>query len=423
MHSNSNKKNEQAANTDHFPAKQLLLTERGEQWVSNFKDVDKHLARELVSNLTLVSATEFERCLIHKIEEYADGKEGKIALFGARELDIKKSEAVFDKQGGGVNSTPRGVDIGSEGRVASLIRTLANNKPQSFLNHPDVATMRGEKCKHVLFVDDFIGSGRRVLTYVDSFFCNPSVRSWKSYHLFEIAVVAYSGTSKGLQKLARSKYKLVAQIERSCPTLDGILWDTKKRKALKQLCLDYSQKIKMRFPLGYGDVAALLVFEHSCPNNCPQLLWFTPKKNSWTPLFPLKTVDSELRSIFPPVITRGDDRAMLLAAGQKRIASTMQKQAEGPLPASWLTVLALFSTRARRIDAVEAATRFNRIQAADVIEKCVTAGLIDQNWRLTDIGRRELSAARKSSAAKEKLLPNPINEDYYPTSLRSHSES
>ncbi|MBA5686320.1 phosphoribosyltransferase-like protein [Rugamonas apoptosis] len=422
MRKYSTKKIDQGDPADHFPSKKLLLTERGEQWVSNFRDVDKQLARELVSNLTLVSATEFERSLIQKIENYAQGKEGKIALFGARELDIKKGESVFDKEGRGVNSTPRGVDVGSEGRVASIIRTLANNKSE-FLNHPDVATMRTEKCRHVLFIDDFIGSGRRVRSYVDSFFCNPSVRSWKSYHLFKTAVIAYSGTPKGLQKLARSKYKLVAHIERSCPTLGGLLWDTKKRKALTQLCLDYGERLKMGYPLGYGEVAALLVFEHSCPNNCPQLLWFTPKKKSWVPLFPKKTVDSEFRSIFPPAIALGDDTTMLMAAGQKRIASTMQNQVKGPIPASWLTVLALFSTRARRLDAVEAATKFNSVQAADVVEKCVKAGLIDQNWRLTDAGRRELSAAKRLNAEKEKLLPNPMDEVYYPTSLRSHSES
>lgn len=411
------------SHSDDLPAKTLLLTTRGEQWISNFQDVDKHLARELISNLTLVSATEFERCLIKKIEDYARGKDGKIALYGARELDTKKSEAVFDKTGDGVNATPRGADIGSEGRVASIIRTLANNRPDSFLNHPSVTTLRNEKCRHVLFIDDFIGSGKRIISYVTSFFCNPSVRSWKSYHLFETSVIAYSGTPKGLQNLARSKYKLNVQIERSCPTLDGLLWDRKKRKALTQLCLDYGKKLKLRFPLGYGDVGALLVFEHSCPNNCPQLLWFTPKKNTWVPMFPKKTIDTELRTMFPPAITSGNDTAMLLAAGQQRMAATLQQQLQGPLPASWLTVLALFSTRARRLDAVESATKFNSIQAADVIEKCVTAGLVDQNWRLTDAGRRELSAARKLNAAKEKTLPNPINEVYYPTSLRSHSES
>jgi len=39
-------------------------------------------------------------------------------------------------------------------------------------------------------------------------------------------------------------------------------------------------------PLGTGNLQALVVFEHNCPNNSLPVLWKGSETLPWTPLFP-----------------------------------------------------------------------------------------------------------------------------------------
>jgi len=399
--------------------KNLLLTERCEKWLTNFSDQDKRYARDLVAHLTLVSGIEFERKLISILEYEAAQVRGPVALFGVREL--VSGESVFDLSDGAVNSTPRGTDIGSEGRIATIIRNLARNKGEKFLNHPTLSEIRHNRCNAVFFVDDFIGSGKRIGDYIRSFYSFRTVKSWFSYKKFKTVVCAYSGTDVGIQNVRLSKTVPSVQIVRSCPTIDSVFWDLEQRDNIVKLCSGYAKLKRMRIPLGFGEVGALLVFEHSCPNNCPQILWGSPKIGPWEPLFAGKTIDSEARTIFPSEILRRDPVSLLLAAGEERIAKSARLLVKKPLPAEWLAVLSLCSRGIRNPQALEGVTGMNRTDAAVLVEKCIASGLVTSNWRLTDFGRQELRATKKLIAAVEKSLDYVDEPDYYPYSLRGHT--
>jgi len=408
--------------TVELAAINLLLTERGQKWLNNFQDEDKQFARILVSHLMLISEIEFERELIKRIEIEAARHKGCIALFGVRELDEGAQEHIFDAEGTGVNATPRGVDIGSEGRIATILRNMARASNGKFINHPDIIEMREKKCVAIFFIDDFIGSGKRVKKYVEDFYSNATIRSWHSFHLIKTEVFSYSGTSDGIRKIRQSKTRPRINIVRSCPTISTLLLVNEQIDELKILCKNYARTNKMNYPFGFGSVGALIVFEHSCPNNCPQILWGSPKNNSWEPLFLGKAVASNARSVFPPEITRRDPVNLLIAAGEKRIADAARNLVRRPLPAEWLATLSLFEKGVRRIDAVEGVTGLNHSESAKVIEECVTAGLLTQKWRLSVFGQQELKATRKMLSYAQKKLPNSVEYDYYPHALRRYDE-
>jgi hypothetical protein len=210
----------------------------------------------------------------------------------------------------------------------------------------------------------------------------------------------------------------VVRIERSCPTIKSQVRIKKDEKEeIISLCKKYSKRGKLGYSLGFGKAAALIVFEHSCPNNCPQILWGT--NENWSPLFYGKSVSAEARTTFPPEILRHDPVSVLVAAGEERIAQAARALVGRPLPAEWLAVLSLFSRGVRRVDAVESTTGMNRRESSELIDKCVASGLLTQKWRLTDFGSQELRASRKIvSSEKKKLLKAPPH-DYYPRALRS----
>ena len=140
------------------PSNHLLLTERGEQWLRNFDEADRNIARDLAATLALISHNEFERGLASLVLEVAQTINGPVALYGARELDANFR---FGAEDGKylIDATPRGSDIGSEGRLANIIRNIALAQPSKFLNHPNVDELRAKRVDAVFVLDDFIGSG------------------------------------------------------------------------------------------------------------------------------------------------------------------------------------------------------------------------------------------------------------------------
>lgn len=402
---------------DHL-ANKLLLTERGESWLQNFPAEDRPRARKLVSHLTLVSLTEFERSLAQRIEELARKWQGPIALYTVREVPTGSS--VFDHNGVAIPPVPAGRDIGSEGRIASFIRNLA--KQPKFLNNPNIEEMRERRCNAVFFVDDFVGSGQRTKSYVEAFYRHPSIRSWFSYQKFEAVVVTYAAIDEGVKRIQRSKMTPRVSFIRSCPTLRRTVHDDNEYLSLRSLCREFADKHKLGLPYGYGQHIALLVFEHGCPNNCPSILWRKGRDGKWIPLFPDRAVAIDERGVFPPEIVRNEPIHALILAGANRLAKSSRAIISNPLPAEWIAVLLLFAKGVRRIDAIEAATRMNHAESARTIEECVAAGLLTQRWRLTDFGRMELAGIFNAKRTT-KMLPKIVDEYYYPKSLRDHSTS
>ncbi|MEX0139632.1 hypothetical protein MRBLMS1_000393 [Massilia sp. LMS1-1-1.1] len=415
--------------SDDKDSSKLVLTERGELWLQNFVEKDRPTARILAGSLTLISEIEFERELIAALLNFSQKIQGNIALFSVRELRKPGKtgvddcgEHVFQPDGTAIDSTPRGHDIGSEGRVAAILRNFVRGEGSGgkFLNSPSILEMRQNKCVVVIFLDDFIGSGRRVATFINSFYENLTIKSWFSRKKFKTSIICYSGTAQGIKKVRTSKTAPTVIIVRSCPTIDSKLWDSGEKKSIKILCKTYARKNSLAYPLGYDQVGALMIFEHSCPNNVPGIFWSSKDNSPWIPLFEGKAVSLDVRRIFPPEILKNDPTTTLIQAGENRMARSANTVINRPLPGEWLAALSLCSKGVRRVDALEGVSRMNHIEATNVMEKCVAAGLLTQHWRLTKLGSAELLASQRATIDDEKELSKIKKEDYYPYALRSH---
>ena len=85
---------------------------------------------------------------------------------------------------------------GSEAIVANFASTLRRAKESRgpFVASPSLRNMRDAKCRTVLLLEDFSGSGDRVLKFYEAFRRHKTIQSWLSYHLIEIHVAVFSTT-------------------------------------------------------------------------------------------------------------------------------------------------------------------------------------------------------------------------------------
>src|SRR5580704_10227564 len=108
----------------------LLLTHRGREWLAQFDSGDLEVAERLIDSLTLVSHSAFERSIAQTIETLGAEVDGPVGLYATREVDPTKSyfDAPDDdktRPPRGVDADARGADLGSEARIATMIRNLA----------------------------------------------------------------------------------------------------------------------------------------------------------------------------------------------------------------------------------------------------------------------------------------------------------
>jgi hypothetical protein len=399
----------------------LLLTERGQKWVSNFALEDREAASRLVRALTLVSHSAFQRDLSRRIFETAESFDHPVALFAVREMkpgdlpDFLKELNASDPSST-VDAVARGSDLGSEARVAATIRSLCKAHPARLLNHPNVEKMRAARCKAIIVVDDLVGSGNRVREYLAALWTSRSIRSWWSRDNLDFVLVSYAMTDEGVKSVSKLKYAPKLVYNRICPTLRSLPWSQNRKTTVSDLCTKYGAKLAAkRFTMGFQGSAALLVFEHGCPNNVPAILWAKPKRGEdWEPLFPEKTVLPLEGSAFPPEIVRRDPISLLVDIGHEKLAARLQKAP--PISHETILILAYAGKGIRTSGALSFATGLGEEDCRRLIQLCVEWGFLTVRYRLTSAGAAELEAAQR--AARIKAVAPIGTDNYYPTMLR-----
>lgn len=418
-------------------SKKLIHTDQGKKWLSQFEPLDQELAITVANSLTLISHSEFRRKLESKLQQLASEIDGSVALYAVRE--IKKQEnnnlyeekpipffeqAIHSDNGNSVNAVDDTADLGSEAIVAQIIRQISKSNPNKYLNHPALEVIRKDKCNSIIFVDDFIGSGRRVRDFLESFRLEPTVVSWLSGKQINFHVVTYSGTEDGIKYVACHKSKPTLHIYRDAPTFDSIYWSLQKKRDVKNLCEKYGRianKRRKNMWWGYNKGMAAIVFEHGCPNNTPAILWEPNFKGSgWVGLFPNRTVSSATASVFPSEIARGDPIQVLIDAGQSKLARSGALLRRGKMGQIILTALGLIAKGQRKRSTLSFATGLNIESCDHLIEKCIKWQFVTVQRRITPKGLAELNTAKKMKMVEGK--PLDIGSDYYyPNQLRETS--
>lgn len=404
-----------------------FLSEEGivKSWLDNFDDEDRQAAIDLVNEVLLVSRDDFINELNSLLDSISEPKASpkKIALYAER--PIKK---VFGKipcffpnsrhgraEGIGVPpivADPRNQEVGSEGIVANLITDYSRRKGSFCFSHPGPNKLRKEKVRVIGVVTDFIGSGQRILTMLDSFRCVATLNSWASYKLIKFVVLAYSGTTEGLEAVRSHRLRPEVRVVMGCPTIRNSFVG-KRRKEVEKIC--YSHPKRHPDPLGFGASGALIAFSHGCPNNSPPILH--SRRSGWRPLFYGRST-SEL----PSELFRIDECSTL---DQRTHGLLGIRDARNKLDTSknekWVAVLKVLAAAEAGLgnpDEISAKVRMKVNSVNNILKLAIQARWLNCEHRLTPLGMRELARFRRRRR-KAPLLAGSEGSFYYPTQLRT----
>ena len=388
----------------------------GKAWLVQFSVLDQEIGRQMLRSLRLVSHREFVTGISHEVTKLLDDLNGEtVALF-----DVKE--------------TPRGEDVTTQGekeipsrRVpgssADCVRYMNENFSRVYEKrvqaHPTLGWMRSERIKNVVLIDDLIGSGKQISDYLRKEM-ERSLKSWISYKWTKLWIVAYGGLDFGVQAVLRNGYGLTKdRIRLVTPAQHRSQFLT---LPMQEFCKRNARLTRYRNrPLGFGNGGVATIFEHSCPNNAPAILW--SRRRKYNPLFPNQGIPPELISAFyeedvnRPAEILWDSSQYRLALAMLHEPSLVRHQGS-----QWRLLLMLGLASRSRWEDVRISGVLG-IPLAEVELKRSEAhriGLIaDRTRELTPLGRALLDKIRASASKRKKSPKRSVlsaETAYYPQS-------
>ncbi|MBN1546677.1 MAG: hypothetical protein JW902_08470 [Syntrophaceae bacterium] len=410
----------------------LSETEEGVEWIKQLREDDQSLGCNLLDAITLVGHDEFVAGLRQLIIDNSKNINGMIALFAEREVKrgknsipnrlYKEQSRKKNRRACGMGPQPvqpirnNNLTIGSEGIVSWLVSEICVELPGKFICHPSPDQIRNNKIRKFVLVTDLIGSGNRALEYLESAWRVASVRSWKSLRYLSFGVIAYSGTDLGIRNVKRHKTTPTIDLVKPCPTIDSE-FDEERSGLIKSLCIHYDPVDHDSIEsLGYKGGSVLIAFSHGCPNNMPRIL-HKPKRNTWRPMFP-KRKTSATRHIFGEKDNPNELMKRLERLHETRLAKGLWISKVSKEGRKMLILLAALRRGPRFSEAIARKTGLAIPEIEILLTKAIKWGWVSESLYLTEIGKGQLSHARKIIVSDVEIA-SENNTMYFPKSLRA----
>lgn len=399
-HSKKHVKNDSLSNTSH-----------GKFWLSQFDESDRAAARLLLDSILYVSNDQLIAGLYDLIKDFLKHHAlGPIALFVAR----KNTGETYWRADSRPLSVAGRRPVGSEGILSNLCRDIASSNTQ-ILDHPSIREMRNSHCRHILCIDDMVGSGSRMVSFVEWLYRNKTIRSWHSLHYIEFIACAYAASANGQQYVAQANQYSSIRLAQSIGVGRSI-WTKDQREQIENICKIYSQYTsRQKWPLGFQDAFTCIIFAHKCPNTNPAILWAS-KTNAWNAIFP------DRPEFIMDGLTVGRNRhqqeRILNALGHTRLTKPSFFSKLSDESRQLLTLLSCLAAHRHRESVLSDILELRLPIIRQQIELCLMYDWIDAGKRLTHMGKKVLIAARRNECIPT-INIEIKNDFYYPQTFRS----
>jgi hypothetical protein len=387
-------------------------------WLRQFAAVDREVARQYLRSLRLVSESEFDREVQLQLEAVLNGAPAEnFALFS-----VTEPPNPFVATGG------RRTAGSSADRVKHLIENTTRVHGSRVSGNPTVESMRAQRIRNIVIVEDFIGSGKRVTDFWRELMSS-SVKSWISLGWTKVWLVTYAGFEEGLRTavrriggLKRDRIRTVLNPASTRLGLTGPMRDVFSR---------YGAAARNRTAgLGFGEGGCSIVFQHGCPNNSPLVLWEGTRR--FRPLFPDRGIPATLHEYFeqPPRLERTE---LLWDQKQYMLALSLLKDIKQGSPNldHWEFVVALgLSSRHSGWDDEWLSQRMRvSIPTIERLRRSAySLNMIDtSSHKVTHFGHEFLVLLRRSVSPRPAIpkraraLPK-LNDMYYPDSCGARAK-
>lgn len=238
-------------------------------WLNNFEEADQKLAYDLLLVLEYITFNElqfrFDDLLKEIFKPIPDNENVIIIPYGK----VGKSGSIITYL---IKNT-------------STFKTRKKNDEENILLTHDYKYIDAANYDHIIFIDDFVGSGK---TFCDEYKDVNDVESWvlknKISNVYLLCSVIMSEAKEKIESRFKIKIKSEERNKIFHPA-SSPLHAFKNLSAIKTMAYKYGKSIKEN-PYGYDGTESLLSFFHGTPNNTLPIIWSA--KNNWNPLFPRK---------------------------------------------------------------------------------------------------------------------------------------
>jgi len=353
-------------------------------WLDQFPDERQAAATNLLLKLQFVDRDTYSEWVKTTL---LDLRESPCALYAVSKID-NSLNCLWD-EGGATVGRPS-YSLGSEDLVNSVFADLKRTDSQRFLDHPHLEELRARKIKDVVLVDDSIGSGQRISSFIALMMANRTFLSWWSFGWIRLHVVAFARSQESATRIMKTtagsdhpnrkfpkseKIRFLGHLAYRTGDLSH-RWGSNHQNILA-LC-DSVSSIPPILRRGYGNAMANIVFYHSVPDNIPGMLWFQCAE--WRPLFPDRSVPNWL-----PILLEG-------------ISPSRQP---GEIPKDLISILRLVKRGLKNEHGLARAMDLDIAVVGHLLSRGRGSGFLTDGNRLTKAGLQTIWADKQGSHAEQ----------------------
>lgn len=248
------------------------------RWLSNFDDSEQDLAIEILSKIDYYSYDRILSVVQSKIKRIALNSMGKCIFL------------------------PIGESGKSGGSVLYICQQIQKNS-SVYVNYIEEALNKLSSSNDIIvLVDDIIGSGNTFCSWLKEKLNKKEIGNQlkKLIDQSQIKLISIVVLEKGKSKI-NSEYPSIGVLgedtRKSFLQTSSMFGGRIKMKRFREFCYKYGKLLYPRWPLGYENSQALIVFNHATPNNTLPIIWSQgTRSTAWYPLFPRFTHQRVIRA-------------------------------------------------------------------------------------------------------------------------------
>ncbi len=379
-------------------------------WLNQFDVPDVYLVEHMLRRVRYVGFEEFEAWLQVSVRELLSeilAKEGRVAvaIFPVAKPFIHNFNKDKDEK----------LPNDSAGRIAHSLKNLERDLPDYVELTPRLDSMRKRKIKHIIFVDDFVGTGDR-FTKSWRETVPPSIKSWCSRGWCKVWFLTFAAHGSGLKRIVRNVRPMSLPQIRVKVSIEKSFFQ--ESSDMRTVLGKYGAPLgSARQVMGYGGLACPVVFQHGCPNNVPLIFWVRPSNASrikWRPLFPDRSVSAEVYPLFTEDYAGQALPEELWMAGHFNLAlNVLEKLAKYKDSHQLLLALGLLA-KGYGVERIKNTMVLAAIEFDVLLTVLRNGGLIDANNSATRFGLDVIARAAKP-VKKSVVIAGETN--FYPSSF------
>lgn len=407
-------------------------TGRGRQFLGNFTGRDSFLAKVLIDNFEFQTVDELVASLESAVGHHMPTK-GAVAAYPVRNVAdfeghrvtgllqflrgenaaLRRARAAFTDYD---PAEPLPLNAGSELVLAHTLLRLSRRYGKQFSVAPDPLQLARKRIEHVLFLDDFSGSGQQAQDYVLSWRKNAHIAAMLQRGGVTTTLIIGSASASALERLRAANIVDHVDVRRFVNRNLTVMWDSAMRRRVLNFCERHGNLSKEA--LGFGNSMGFFIPATGVPNNVPWV-FRRPPSASWNPLF----VGKKGREIAPDFKRqvwgyRPPERPPAYLIRSRKFLGVQDH-------ARWQLLYTLLdaANQSTSIDALERRLGIPARELQVVVGKLVHTGLIlasPDSLLITAQGVEELAALRLRGGSQRvtgRAVP------YYPLRLRGVGSS